>query len=231
MALRDRGDAGEIVGRASLRPGERPNRLSSRYLRQKFLALGPRSGLLDGPAREHDRFQKWLDHEIAAELLHDDHARQRARAKTAKIFRERRRQQPKLGEGSPMPSAPAFFGRDDLAARVDIILVTEQALNAIAQELLVLCKLNIHLAPRASRLQTKHCFCDDVALDLVRSAVNAKLARVEILFRRGMPVVWPRHEHIIARRMLAKRKAVVADRAMREVGDALEDFGAPDLEK
>src|SRR5258707_5388845 len=117
MALRDRGDAVEIVARASLRPRERPNRLSSRYLRQKFLALGPRSGLLDGPAREHDRFQKWLDHEIAAELLHDDHARQMARAKIAKIFRARRRQQPKLSECSPMPSAPGLFRRDALAAR------------------------------------------------------------------------------------------------------------------
>src|SRR5258705_4155048 len=83
----------------------------------------------------------------------------------------------------------------------------------------------------ASRLQTKHRFCDDVALDLVRSAVNAELARVEIFFRRGMPVVGPRHEHVVARRMLAQRKAIIADGAVREIGDALEDFGAPDLEK
>ena len=32
----------------------------------------------------------------------------------------------------------------------------------------------------ANRLQTKHRFCDDVALDLVRSAINAELARVEL---------------------------------------------------
>jgi hypothetical protein len=31
--------------------------------------------------------------------------------------------------------------------------------------------------------------------------------------------------------MLAKRKAIIADRAVGEIGDALEDFGAPDLEK
>src|SRR6476659_4236708 len=83
----------------------------------------------------------------------------------------------------------------------------------------------------ASWLQTKHCFCDDVALDLVRSAVNAELARVEIFFRRGMAVVRTRHEHVVARRMLAQRKAIIADSAVREVGDALEDFGAPDLEQ
>src|SRR6266849_10653186 len=83
----------------------------------------------------------------------------------------------------------------------------------------------------ANRLQTKHRFCDDVALDLVRSAVDAELARVEIFFRRRMSVVRPRHEHIIARWMLAQRKAVIADRAVRQLGDALEDFGAPDLEQ
>src|ERR1700687_5334973 len=80
-------------------------------------------------------------------------------------------------------------------------------------------------------LQTKHRFCDDVALDLVRSAINTKLARVEIFFRRGMSVVRSRHEHIVARRMLAKRQAIIADCAVCKVGDALEDFGAPDLEQ
>src|SRR6266481_361201 len=79
------------------------------------------------------------------------------------------------------------------------------------------------------RLHTKHRFCDDVALDLVRSAVDAELARVEIFFRRGMPVVRPRHEHVIACRMLAQRKAIIADRAVREIGDALENLGASDL--
>src|SRR6202011_4960252 len=119
----------------------------------------------------------------------------------------------------PMLLAPALFGRDDLATRVEVVAVTEQPLNAVAQELLFICKLNIHLAPRASRLQTKHRFCDDVALDLVRSAVDAEFARVEIFFRRRMSVVWPRHEHVVARRMLAKRQAVIADRAVREVSD------------
>ena len=30
--------------------------------------------------------------------------------------------------------------------------------------------------------------------------------------------------------MLAQRKAIIADRAVREIGDALENLGAPDLE-
>src|SRR6476661_7807864 len=82
---------------------------------------------------------------MTAELLHDDHASQRTRAEAAKIFSEWRGQQAKLGEGIPMLSAPAFFGCNDLAARVEVVLVAEQALNAVTQELLFICKLNIHL--------------------------------------------------------------------------------------
>src|SRR5258708_4039040 len=101
-----------------------------------------------GPAREHNCFEIRLDHKIAAELLHNDHARQRARAETAKFFRERRRQQAKFGEGIPMLSAPALFGRDDLAAGVEVVPITEQPLKTIAQHLLFISKLNVPLAPR-----------------------------------------------------------------------------------
>src|SRR5260370_38433156 len=87
------------------------------------------------------------------------------------------------------------------------------------------------LAPGASRLQAKHRFCDNVALDLVRSAVDRELARVEIFFGCRVSVVRPRHEHIVACRMLAKRKAVIADPAVLEIGDALKNLGAPDLEQ
>src|SRR5258706_5835187 len=148
MTLRDRSDTAKIVAGASLRPGEGPNRFAGRYLRQKLLALRARSGLLDQPAREHNCLEERLDHESAAKLLHDDHARQRARAETAKIFRERCRQQAKFGESIPMLSAPALFARNDLAARVEVVLIAEQPLKAIAQQLLFICKLNVHLAPR-----------------------------------------------------------------------------------
>src|SRR2546429_5999865 len=45
-----------------------------------------------------------------------------------------------------------------------------------------------------------------------------------------MSVIRPWHEVIGAYRVLAKRKTVIADRLVGQVGDALEYLGAPDLE-
>src|SRR5712671_2414647 len=73
-------------------------------------------------------------------------------------------------------------------------------------------------------LEAEHGFGDDVALDLVGSAVDAELARVQVFFRRGVTVVRSRHKMIGADRMLADRQAVIADRAMRQFGDVLEDL-------
>src|SRR5258708_30379445 len=126
----------EIVTRACFRPGERPDRLSSRDLRQKFLALGFRSGLRDDPPREHDCFEERLDHEMAAELLHDDHARQDAFAKTAELFRQGRRQQANLGKRVPMLSAKTLLGPADLTAQFAAPLPASPALTSLAHALL-----------------------------------------------------------------------------------------------
>src|SRR6516162_8483248 len=45
-------------------------------------------------------------------------------------------------------------------------------------------------------LETEHRFGDDVALDLVRPAVDRELARVEIFFRRSVAVVRSRHKMV-----------------------------------
>src|SRR5260370_36712857 len=85
--------------------------------------------------------------------------------------------------------------------------------------------------PRAAPLKTQHRFGDDVALDLVRSAVDAELACVQVFLRGGVAVVRARHEMIGADRMLANRKTIVADGLVCQIGDALEDLGAADLEQ
>ena len=92
-----------------------------------------RAGVLDQAAREHHRFDKRLDHEVTAEFLHDDHGRQRSAAKTADVFGERRGEQAEFGECLPLLAAETFLARDDLAARVEIILVAQQALDAGSQ--------------------------------------------------------------------------------------------------
>ena len=89
--------------------------------------------MLDQAAGQHHRLDKGLDHEVAAEFLHDDHGRQRAATETADVLGERRREQAEFGESLPLLAAEALFARDDLAARIEIILVAQQALDAGSQ--------------------------------------------------------------------------------------------------
>jgi len=60
---------------------------------------------------------------MPAELVHDDHGRQRPAAEPADGFRERRGEQAELGEFIPLPAAKPLLARNDLAAGVEIILV------------------------------------------------------------------------------------------------------------
>src|SRR6202008_4523431 len=53
---------------------------------------------------------------------------------------------------------------------------------------------------RYALLETEYRLGDDVALDLVGSAVDAELARVQVLLRRGVAVVRTRHEMVGADR-------------------------------
>ena len=130
LTPRRRGDMAEVVTRTPFRPGQRPDRLTGHDLRQPGFTLRRRAGVLDQAARKNHGLDKRLDHEVTAELLHDDHGRQWPAAKTADGFRERRGEQAEFGERFPLFAAEALFARDDLAACIEIILVAEQTLHA-----------------------------------------------------------------------------------------------------
>ncbi len=87
------------------------------------VALCRRTGSFDQAAREYHSLEERLDHQVAAEFLHHDHGRQRTAAKAAGTFLERRRAQTEFGKSIPVLPAPAFVGCDDLAARVEIVLI------------------------------------------------------------------------------------------------------------
>jgi hypothetical protein len=70
---------------------------------------------------------------MAAEFLHDDHGRQCPAAETADRFGERCGQQAEFGERLPLLAADPLLARDDLAARLEILPVAQQALDAGSQ--------------------------------------------------------------------------------------------------
>src|SRR3546814_3766359 len=73
---------------------------------------------------------------------------------------------------------------------------------------------------------------DDVALDLVRSAIDGRLAHVEIGRRGAVCIVGPDRMLIVALSETAKvRSAIMADGFERQFGQPLLDFAALDLEQ
>ena len=157
--------------------------------------------LLDQAAGEHHRLDERLDHEVTAELLHDDHGRQRAAAEPADVFRERR------GQASRVRRTTSHCLRLKPSSLATILRRASKSYWSRSRR----CTLERNSScssvnwisirfPRCVAVsETEHRFGDDVALDLVRSAVDAELARVQIFLRRRVAVVGTRHEMVGAR--------------------------------
>ncbi len=78
------------------------------------------------------------------------------------------------------------------------------------------------------RLNPQHHLGDDVALDLVRPAVNRRLARVEIGRRGAVGVIGADGVLVVAFTKAAEiRRAIMADRFQCEFGNPLLDFASP----
>ena len=141
---------------------------------------------------------------------------------------------------------PSFAG-DDLAAGVEVILCRMKAAS-VASSCLGVAEIHrliflpcadiprLHGAgnsslPLGGHLKAQDHLGDDVALDLVRSAVDRRLAHVEIGRRRAVGVVRTDRVLVVAFAEAAEiRRAIVADGFQRELGDALLDLGALDLQ-
>src|SRR3954470_1444609 len=96
-------------------------------------------------AADHDGGEIWLQHQRLAERLHHDHGLDRAGAKAAIGFRERQAQQALLGELAPDGLTPAAFFLLILLARVEIVGVGQQTVDAFLEKALLLGQIKIHV--------------------------------------------------------------------------------------
>ena len=163
-------------------PDMRPSR-SSRRLRIRRET--------DQAAGEHHRLEIGLDHEPAAERLHDDHGVDRSAAKPACLLGERRGEQAEIGEFLPVRLAPTRLARNDLAA----LCRNRSSPRSIARRCPAGCFCSSvnskSIAGFLSLSQTQHRLGDDVALDFVGAAVDRSLAHVEVVSGCGVRVVRP----------------------------------------
>src|SRR5215831_15342713 len=144
LTVRRGRDLGEIEARGLLRPGERPDLFARDDVGEERTLLLLRSRLFDQAACNYNRLDERLDDQMTAEFLHDDHRREGSATKSADLFGKRRSQQAELGKGLPTLAAKTFFGRDNLAAGIEIVLVAQQALDAGSQQFLLFRVLYVH---------------------------------------------------------------------------------------
>src|SRR2546421_391459 len=96
-------------------------------------------------AADHHRRQIRLQHQRLAERLHHDHGLDRAGAKAAIGFRERQAQQALLGELAPDGLAPAALLLLVLLARIEIVGIGQQTVDAFLEKALLLGQIKIHV--------------------------------------------------------------------------------------
>ena len=95
-------------------------------------------------AADHHRGQVRLEHQRAAERFHHDRGFHRARAEAAVVFRERQAEQALLRELAPDLAAPAVLFCGVLLALLEVIRVSQQPVDAVFQEALLLGEIKIH---------------------------------------------------------------------------------------
>ena len=108
------------------------------------LLLG-RTAAAQEAAADHDGGEIRLQHQRLAQRLHHDHGLDRAGAEAAVVFRERQAEQALLGELAPDRLAPAALLRRVFLARVEVVGVVQQPVDAILEKPLLLGQIKIHV--------------------------------------------------------------------------------------
>ena len=95
-------------------------------------------------AADHDGGEIRLQHQRLAERFHHDHGLDRAGAEAAIVFGERQAEQALLGELAPDAPAPAALLRAVFLARVEVVGISQQAVDAFLEKPLLLGQIKIH---------------------------------------------------------------------------------------
>ncbi len=138
-------DIAEIVARVLLELRERKGLAAVDDAGNvRGLLLG-RTAMAQEAAADHDGGEIRLQHQRLAERLHHDHGFDRAGAEAAIGLRERQAEQALLGELAPDGLAPAALLLLVLLARIEIVGVGQQTVDAFLEKALLLGQIKIHV--------------------------------------------------------------------------------------
>ena len=102
------------------------------------------SAVTQETATDHHCGQVGFEDQRTAERFHHDRGFHRARAEAAVVFRERQTQQALLCQLAPDLTAPAVLLCGILLALLKVIRVSQQPVDAVFQEALLLGQIKIH---------------------------------------------------------------------------------------
>jgi hypothetical protein len=110
---------------------------------EMLVLLRGAAGLSNGASADHHGGYIGLDHQRLAELFHDQGDIDRPAAKAAELLRQRRGQQPKLGECRPIP-LPAVLAFQRFAALVEIVLAGRPFRDRVTKHVLLVSVIEVH---------------------------------------------------------------------------------------
>src|SRR6266702_128567 len=146
VAARAGGHVGEMIARLALAVRERQQQAAVADLRQQRRALLVAAAVAQQPAAEHHRGEERFERQRPAERLRDDHGLDRAAAEAPETLLERQPEQPELGVFGPQLAAKTFRRLHVGLARLELVMVRQQPLDAVLEQPLLLVQLEVHLS-------------------------------------------------------------------------------------
>ena len=139
---------GQVIARAGLDVREGHAALALRDHGQEALLLSGRAPPRHELAADPHRRQIGLDDEPLPDRLHDDHHVHRRAAEAVVLGGKRQTHEAHLGQLAPGLLAPSLGRRHDLAARVERVVIGDEALEAVREKLLLLREIEVHRVVR-----------------------------------------------------------------------------------
>ena len=139
------GDILQVVARILLELRKREGLAAVDDARDMRGLLLGRTAASQEAAADHHGGQIRLQQQRLAQRLHHDHGLDRAGAEAAVVFRERQAEQPLFGELAPDRLAPAALLRAVFLARIEVVGVVQEPVDAFLEKPLLLGQIKIHV--------------------------------------------------------------------------------------
>ena len=115
--------------------------------REQGFTVRFRTGAVNDTSAKHGVDGIRFHHQSATELLEDDGSFDKGESESAGIFREAHADPAEFAELLPVCAAESFRGVQQIAAALELVVFPDKALDTVAQHLLFIIEIEIHVVP------------------------------------------------------------------------------------